>query len=68
MLLYVVCSVIIYVCVDAPEYVCDGPHEYYETCESSTQVADDSCVVGCRCQNDYARNDKGKCIAKNKCK
>ncbi|XP_013141071.1 PREDICTED: antichymotrypsin-2-like [Papilio polytes] len=51
---------------DAPEYVCDGPHEYYETCESSTQVADDSCVVGCRCENDYARNDKGKCIAKNK--
>ncbi|XP_013177693.1 PREDICTED: antichymotrypsin-2-like isoform X2 [Papilio xuthus] len=51
---------------DAPEYECDGHHEYYETCESYTETAYDSCVVGCRCENDYVRNDKGKCVAKSK--
>ncbi|KPJ11292.1 Alaserpin [Papilio machaon] len=51
---------------DTPENVCDEPHEYYETCESSAEAADDLCVVGCRCESNYVRNDKGKCIAKNK--
>ncbi|XP_068630437.1 antichymotrypsin-2-like isoform X3 [Battus philenor] len=39
---------------------CNGDHEYYEDC-NSTDVEDNLCVTGCRCENNYARDEEGNC-------
>ncbi|KAI5645184.1 trypsin inhibitor like cysteine rich domain-containing protein [Phthorimaea operculella] len=36
-------------------------------CKAPPKLGDKDCAVGCRCQDGYKRNDKGKCVPKDQC-